>query len=141
MGRPALLTASLLLVGAVAWPAVHPDPLDSFPVTDYTMFAHRRPAVSRFDIAVLVDADGVEHALDPAAVGGTDQPVQAVETVLQAIRTGRTHELCAEIAAGVERPGTIEVVSVRYDAPAWFRGDREPRERTVHAACPTRGAP
>ena len=34
----------------------------------------------------------------------------------------------------------LEVVTVRYDAIVWFDGDRQPLERTVHAACPLPGA-
>lgn len=132
-------SAGLLL--AVLWPAVSPDALDDFPISDYTMFANRRPSVSVFDIAVLVDPDGLEHRLDPMAVGGTDQPVQAVETVRQAIRAGETDALCAEIARGLDAGGVVEVISVRYDTVAWFAGDRAPVRRDVHASCPTEPSP
>jgi len=122
---------------ALAYPALHPEEIDSLPFSNYPMFAHDRSPVSRFDIAVLIGADGVEQRLDPRAIGRTDQPVQAVETVRQAIRTGQTDALCAEIAMQVDVPGTIEVISVSYDAVAWFRGEREPIERVVHSNCPS----
>ena len=124
---------------AVVYPAFHPSELDSFPFSNYPMFAHRRGPVSRFDLAVRVDTTGHEHALDPRRIGGTDQPVQAAETVRQAIRNGETDALCAEIAGTIEDDGRIEVISVRFEAVAWFRGQREPVERVLHASCPTRG--
>jgi hypothetical protein len=131
---------SIALLVALAYPAFHPQEIDSLPFSNYPMFAHDRSPVTRFDVAVLIGADGVEHRLDPRAIGRTDQPVQAVETVRQAIRTGQTDALCAEIAMQVDAPGTIQVISVHYDAVAWFRGERRPVERVVHANCPSEAA-
>ena len=133
----------MALLIAVVYPAVHPTELDSLPFSNYPMFAHRRGTITRFDLAVRIDPSGVEHRLDPRRIGGTDQPVQAAETVLQAIRTDATDALCEEIAETVDDgdgdDGRIEVISVRYDAVLWFRGDRDPVERTLHASCPIGG--
>jgi hypothetical protein len=139
--RWGIVAGSLALLVAVVYPAVHPTELDSLPFSNYPMFAHRRGTVTRFDLAVRVDPSGVEHPLDPRRIGGTDQPVQAAETVLQAIRTEATEVLCEEIAATVDdgNDGRIEVISVRYDAVRWFRGDHDPVERTLHASCPIGG--
>jgi hypothetical protein len=144
--RWGLVAGSVALLAAVLYPAVHPTELDSLPFSNYPMFAHRRGTVTRFDFAVWIGPDGVEHPLDPRRIGGTDQPVQAAETVLQAIRTDATDALCIEIAEtvdggadGTEDVGRIEVVSVRYDAVRWFRGDHVPVERTLHASCPIGG--
>lgn len=137
--RRGIVASSVALLLAVVYPAFHPSELDSFPFSNYPMFAHRRGSISRFDLAVRVDPAGHEHALDPRLIGRTDQPVQAAETVRQAIRAGETDALCAEIADTVDDEGRIEVISVRYDAVAWFRGEREPVDRTLHASCPTRG--
>ena len=132
---------SVVLLGALAWPAVAPGELDSLPFSNYPMFAHERARVTGFHVAVLVDADGTEHRLDLRTVGGTDQPVQAAMTVAQAIRGGEADELCVEVADRVDEAGSVEIVSVRYDAPGWFAGDREPVARTVHAMCPTDDTP
>jgi len=132
-----ILVGSAVLLTALAWPAADPTPVDSLPVSNYPMFALPRDEFARFDLAALVDAAGTEHRLDPREVGGTDQPVQAVETVLQAIRAGTTDELCDEIADALDRSGTVEVISVEYDTIAWFRGHHEPVDRTVHARCPS----
>ena len=129
--------ASAVCLAVLFWPALSPSEIDSLPLSNYPMFAHPRAQVSRFDTALLIDAEGVERTLDPEAIGGTEEPVQAAMTVRQAIRTGSTEALCQEIAADVGIDGTVEVVSVRYDAVAWFRGDREPIERQVHASCET----
>ena len=119
----------------MAWPAVAPDELDSLPFSNYPMFARQREAVSWFPVAVRIDAAGDEQRLHLRAVGGTDQPIQAAETIRQAIRRGEAAELCDEIARRAAEPGEIQILTVAYDAPAWFRGDREPVERRVHAAC------
>lgn len=122
-------------MGLLFWPALSGSEIDSLPVSNYPMFAHDRPRISRFDVAVHIDGDGIERRLDPFEVGGTDQPVQAAMTVLQAIRSGRPDALCKEIAESVHVDGAIEVVSVHYDTIAWFRSEREPVSRKVHARC------
>lgn len=133
-----MLAGSAATVLVMLWPIARPTPSDGFPLSDYPMFARRRPAVASFNTAVLVAQDGSERRLSPRAIGGTDQAVQAVATVNQAIRTGATDALCVEIAARLEgREGTVEVVTVRYDTIGWFRGDREPVDRVVHAGCRT----
>ena len=139
MRRVAIGMASAVLLAALAYPAVAPDELDSLPLSNYPMFAHERERVTGFYVAVRVDPDGVEHGLDLRVVGGTDQPVQAAMTVAQAVRAGEADELCAEVAEQVDEPGAVEILNVRYDAPGWFAGEREPVIRTVYATCPTGG--
>ena len=116
-------------------PAIAPDELDSLPLSNYPMFAHPRDAVSWFHVVVRLDEAGVEQALDLRLVGGTDQPVQAAETVRQAVRRGEAEHLCLEIAHRLEPHTTVRVLTVAYDAPDWFRGRREPVEHRVHAEC------
>lgn len=139
MRRVAIGGASAVLLASLAWPAIAPGELDSLPWSNYPMFAHERDRVTGFYVAIRVDPDGAEHRLDLRAVGGTDQPVQAAMTVAQAVRTGQADQLCSEVAERVEQPGAVEILSVRYDAPGWFDGRREPISRTVHARCPTGG--
>lgn len=139
--RFGIAVASAALLLALAWPAVAPQEIDSLPLSNYPMFARPRAAVSWFPVAVRVDADGNEHRLDLRMVGGTDQPVQAAETIRQAIERGEAEQLCDEIAERSGERGEVQVLSVAYDAPGWFQGDRQPVERRVHAACPAGGAP
>lgn len=119
----------------VAWPAVSPTEIDGVPLSDYTMFARPRSHVTRLHTVVQVDDDGTEHRLDARAIGGTDQPMQAVMTVRQAIRDGRADRLCREIAATLAPTGAVEIVTLELDAVAWFAGDRTPDQRVVHARC------
>lgn len=133
--------ASVALLLAMAWPAVAPDEIDSLPFSNYPMFARPRAAVSWFPVVVRIDAAGVEHRLDLRMVGGTDQPVQAAETVRQAIRRGEAEQLCHEIAQRADEPGEVQVLLVAYHAPEWFRGNHEPVERRIHAACTAGGQP
>lgn len=139
--RGVIASACVAGLLAVSWPAVAPDELDSLPFSNYPMFAHPRDRVTPMDIVVVVDPTGVEHRLDLHLVGGTDQPVQAMMTVRQAIRNGEADELCREVAARADRSGTVQVVRVHHDAPAWFAGSRDPLERVVVAECDAEGTP
>ncbi|HWL45499.1 MAG TPA: hypothetical protein VNQ73_21340 [Ilumatobacter sp.] len=139
--RRVAVGAGAAAIAVLAWPAVDPSSTDSLPVSNYPMFARPRPSVNRFPVVVLHDADHGERRLDPREISGTDQPMQAAMTVSQAVREGTAAELCAEIAAALAEPGTIEVVTATYDAIAWFDGDERPIEREVHAACEAGAAP
>ena len=141
MRRAGTLVTSAIVLGALAWPAVDPTPDDSLPISSYPMFARRMGRVSRYPLVVVRDESGDARRLDAQAIGGTDEPMQAAMTVSQAIRTDAAAELCAEIAAGLTRlgtigPGTIEIVTAAYDSVAWFEGDRDLVDRRVHASCP-----
>lgn len=140
MRRYGIGVASAALLLALTYPIVAPDELDSLPFSNYPMFAHPRDRVSEFHVAVRVH-DGAEHPLDLRVIGGTDQPVQAAETVRQAVRRGEAAHLCEEIADRLDDPGTVQVLVVAYDAPGWFAGERTPVARTVHAECPIGVAP
>jgi hypothetical protein len=135
MRRAATLVTSAIALGALAWPAVDPTPVDSLPISSYPMFARPRERVSRYPLVVLRDEAGDARRLDAHAIGGTDEPMQAAMTVSQAIRTDTAAALCAEIAAGVAGPGTIEIVTAAYDSVAWFEGHHDPLDRRVHASC------
>jgi hypothetical protein len=135
-----IASASVLGLLALSWPAIAPDELDSLPLSNYPMFAHPRDRVTPLDIVVVVDPAGVEHRLDLRLVGGTDQPMQAMMTVRQAVRNGEADELCREVAAAADLSGTVQVIRVHHDAPAWFAGFRDPVERLVFAECDSEGA-
>ena len=137
--RVGVAVFSAVLLMGLAWPAVAPGEHDGLPLSNYPMFAHRRSAVSQFHVAVNIDVDGVEHRLDPHQIGGTDQPMQAVMTVRQAIVDGGADELCAAIAERADHPGTVEIATVSLDSVGWFAGTKHPLERNVHASCPVDG--
>lgn len=141
VGRRGVVGATIVLaVLALAYPAVAPAELDSLPFSNYPMFAHPRGRVTEFNLVVWLDPDGNEHRLDLRAVGGTDQPIQASETVRQAVRRGEADDLCTEIARGLDRSGVVRVVTVAYDAVGWYEGRRAPVRHSVHAECPADGS-
>jgi hexokinase len=126
---------AIALVVALVWPA--PAGRDSFPLSNYPMFAAARPAETSSRSAVGVDAAGEFLRLSPADIGGTDQVIQAAATIRQAVENDTTDELCDEIAERISgRAVAVEVVTERYDTIAWFDGRTEPIERRVHARCP-----
>jgi hypothetical protein len=136
------LATALAVAVVVCWPVlVHPD-RDGFPLSTYPMFSTRRTTSEPLSTVVGVDAHGDQRWLDPRLLNGTHEVVQAAAVVSDEISAGQAPRLCAEVAARVAtRSGSaelvrLEVVTVRYDAVDWFAGERQPIERTVHAACP-----
>lgn len=130
---------SLVLLAVLVWPAVHPGELDSLPVSSYPMFAHPRQAVSSFDLALHQSFEGDERLLGEDVVGGTGEPMQAAMTLRQAIQRGQAHSLCEEIGETVGLAGVVMIITARYDAVAWFRGEKAEVDRIVHASCETGG--
>jgi hypothetical protein len=99
------------------------------------MFTADRPSVAGFATVVRIAGSGERERLDPTAIGGTDQPVQASATVRQAIRGGQELELCREITDRVGGDGKLQIVTERYDTIEWFRGRKDPVSSVVHAEC------
>jgi hypothetical protein len=113
---------------------------DSYPLSTYPMFSARRTTSESVDTAVALDASGAVERLGPERIAGTDEIILATATVGGAINAGTTDALCTEIAGRVASSGpasavTIEVVTERYDAILWYRGDRTPIDKTVHSTC------
>lgn len=127
----------VVIAGATIAPVAGIPAGDSFPFSEYPMFSFRRTSTEARITHVL----GVEHGgdtvvLPPSAVG-TDEVIQAFETVRREVARGNAAVLCAEVAGRID-PGRFQRVIVStdlYDAAAYFEGDRESRERTVHAEC------
>lgn len=136
MRRWVAYTVSALVAGALLWPAVRDR--DDFPLSTYPMFSDNLGRVADIDTAVGFDHDGARVRLSPELIGGGIEVIHAGETVTRSIRRGDTDALCAEIARRVRARGDlerIEVVTERHDAVAWFRGDEEPLDVTVHSSC------
>ena len=117
---------------------------DSFPLSTYPMFSTRRSTAETVDTAVAVDADGTLRRLGPQRIAGTDEIILATATVSGAINAGTVDQLCTEIAGRVAGDGPdsavgVEVVTERFDAVRWYRGDHTPIDRVVHATCPVPG--
>ncbi len=133
--RPLVILFSLLMVVAAVWPATTSPPRDSFPLSNYPMFATDRPTEASFATVVAVAPEGTTDRLTPRAIGGTDQVIQAAATVAQAVRNGEAEQLCREILDRVDGPTQLEVVTETYDTIEWFDGNETPISRTVHATC------
>jgi hypothetical protein len=128
------------VVGVIAAPMFHPDQPDGFPLSTYPMFAAGRGRDVTVATAVGVDRAGGAHRLDPVAIGGTGEVMQAAETVGLAVRAGEPElgRLCAEIATRLAADGeyiAVEIRSEGHDAVAWFDGDREPSASVTHVRC------
>lgn len=100
--------ASVVLVGAVAWPGVRSvlggGDGDGFPLSTYPMFSRDPGRTVEVPSVVVIDADGEVHRLSPAQIARTDQVIQAGVTVRQAIDAGPSAvaALCADVAAGLD---------------------------------------
>ena len=134
---------SIVLAGVVALPLAGVVRTDSFPVSTYPMFAGARGSVVALPSAVAIAPDGERRTLPPSTVA-SGQVIQAFETLRQAIRGGAetTHALCGRIAGRLdhEQAAAVEIVTERFDAVAYFSGEKEPLASQVHARCDV-GAP
>lgn len=109
-------------------PALSRKPKDSFPLSNYPMFAHgRKDATVTVDHAIALGKDGSEQPVPPRLVG-SDEVLQARATIGRAARKGaaEARALCAAIAGRVSAAGAldgaerIEIRTTKLDAVAWF---------------------
>lgn len=130
--RAWLVAAGLLAVQVS--PLARGPHYDSFPWSTFPMFAHGRPdALTHVDRVVAVAADGTSRPVPPRLVAN-DEVLQAAATLRSTIRRGKksTRALCRQIAARVAADPAwadatrVEIVSLKYDALAYFAGDHAP---------------
>ncbi len=105
------------------------------------MFARKKgnPLVHR---VVAYDEAGTRVQISPEMIAN-DEVMQAARTVYHAVRKGRESaaRLCRETAVRVrgapkfDAVVRLEVVSDRFDAVAYFTGDRTPLRSWHHAVC------
>jgi hypothetical protein len=121
-------------------------PVDSFPLSYYPMFSHRRESTFRGESIVGIGADGSRHVL-PYRVVGTGGFNQVRRQVRAQVKAGRGEDLCASVAARLSRSKdaalrevhTVEVRRATHDVNAFFAGDRTPLKSKVYAACAVPG--
>lgn len=105
------------------------------------MFSGRASSEANISHAIGILGDGSEVVLPPESFAN-DEVIQAHETARQAVAQGReaTQRLCEKAAAWAadERPDvvSIEFRTDRFDAIAYFDGDKAPKSSEVHASCP-----
>ena len=138
--RARAVLVTVVAVAAVLWPMVRRPPVDSMPLSSYPMFTQLRPRITTIDLAVGLDAAGRDVRLDPEAVGGTVEVIQAVATVGRSIRDARADDLCREVAERLAGSSTeaiaVAVVTDRYDVVEALVSPGPPQHRTIHAQCP-----
>lgn len=139
MGNRARWLLTLAVGGIVAAPAVWPGASDGFPISTYPMFTSDRGRIMALDTVVVVRGDERQR-LSPEEIGGTDEVVLAAVTVSTAIRAGASalDRLCTEIAARLEDPGTVQIVTERHDTVALLQDGAPPVAVVVHRTCPAR---
>jgi hypothetical protein len=137
-----LLSAAVL--AAILYPVAWKPPRDSFPLSNYPMFARRQtsPEMS-LQYAIGVEADGTRRPLRPALVAN-EEVLQARAVIADAFRRGPValDALCRRIAGrvaarGREVAGVVEVrlMDGRHDAIAFLVRGELGREE-VRRRCP-----
>ncbi len=133
-----LLSAATLT--CVLLPLSWPQSRDSFPLSNYPMFARgRRSSTLNATYSVAYDAAGGRHWVPPTLVGNREV-LQARAVLDRAARGGpeMTAALCRSIAgrvasAGGELAGAVEVriVRGRHDSIAYFESGTLGPEQTL----------
>jgi hypothetical protein len=127
-------------VALVAWPAFGSLRDDSFPLSNYPMFAasRGRPRMAQM---VGLDAEGAAHRLTPTLLGSSEA-LQAKALVERAANGSnkQRRSFCHAVAARVHQAGYVhidrlELARVRFDPIAYFMAGPEPLEREVLFTC------
>ncbi|MCA9650101.1 MAG: hypothetical protein H6712_18370 [Myxococcales bacterium] len=140
----AALSGALLL--AIVWPMLREPREDDFPLSTYPMFSYGRERARAEIVHVVGFSREGRHRPVPPELLGTEEVMQAHQTVRVAIRRGHADELCQRAAQRVRaEPGfeDLEQLEVRtdfYESIAYFDGDTKPRATRVHARCPVEEA-
>lgn len=132
---------AVLLLIAVATPALRNATDDSFPFSSYPMFARiiERPWLT---IAQGEDATGARQRLPPEVVASAE-PMQAMRTLLLTARQGRKplRRLCAQIAERVSRNPSyttverVHIVRARFNPLTYFDQAPQPEEVEPLSTC------
>ena len=143
MERARAYLLSVVLLGAVGWPAFRAPSDDGFPLSTYPMFAQRRGRVHEVVSARAVAADGGAKLVPPALIANAET-MQAIRTLSRAIRAGEedAQRLCEKIAERLAtddelgRAVRVELVTERVDAIDYLAGRAQSELVRVHARCP-----
>jgi len=136
--RPWAVALAVVSTAAIVWPAVHDE--DGFPLSNYPMFSHPKGTTAKIYHAVGFTSDGRGMPLSPEMVG-TDEIMQAYQSVKLSIHGGRARALCEAVAGRVSTSPTFsEVVRVEvrvdvFDAVRYWEGDRSTDRSSILAKC------
>ncbi|MDH3729829.1 MAG: hypothetical protein OES13_01700 [Acidimicrobiia bacterium] len=133
------VVVSIVTAFLVVQPAFRDPPRDSYPLSNYPMFAQPLEATNSADAVIGLTAAGERRTLSPRRIAETDEVIQAVGYVYNELAAGRADQLCSDVARRVADDGpshvvAIQVITERQDAVAYFQGVRDP-EVTLHASC------
>ncbi|MCR9164447.1 MAG: hypothetical protein ACE37F_06575 [Nannocystaceae bacterium] len=126
------------LTGAILYPTI-PDE-DGFPLSNYPMFSTPKGTTAKIYHVVGFTSDGRGYPLSPEMVG-TDEIMQAYQTVKLAIRGGRAGSLCKDAAdrvASSREFAEVTRLQVRIDvfeSVHYWEGDRSASKTRVLAKC------
>ena len=139
MRRLAAVVFSVALAAAVISPLFRSPPRDSYPLSNYPMFSARLDEVNDVPTVVGRTEAGERKLLSPLAISGSDEVMQALTDVRNAVARGAAAAaaLCAEVAERVRGDdlATLEVVTETYNTVDYFRGAKTPLEVQLHAEC------
>jgi hypothetical protein len=109
---------------------------DSFPISNYPMYAFTRGRTDRFQLVLGQTSSGTSYPLSLRVVADTDDPLIAESLVADAIRRGAADSLCRQIAQRVSDE-TVRVLVAEEDHDVIRQARREPSltNRVVYAAC------
>lgn len=121
-------------------------PVDSFPLSYYPMFSHRRESTFQGESIVGIRGDGTRQVL-PYRTIGTGGFNQVRRQVRAKVKAGQGEDLCTQVAARLSRSKdaalrevrSVEVLRATHNVDAFFAGDRTPLKSKVYAACDVPG--
>ncbi len=129
-----------VLTVAMLWPLTFAAGTDSFPFSSFPMFARARSPILESVSLHGVMSSGERVRLPPGLAAGSPEVLQARALINRAVTTsGQAMEaLCDDALARSQRawspaPVAVQVRYERFDAPAYYRGQRAPlKERLLH---------
>ncbi|MBL4686046.1 MAG: hypothetical protein JKY37_15740 [Nannocystaceae bacterium] len=140
----------LAMFAAVLSPSLRSPPTDGFPLSNYPMFSRaRNTAAMRIAHVVAFDEGGRGRPVAPHLLG-SDEVMQARQTVRLAVRAGRgvALDLCHRTVTAMRQAGgswadavRVEVRVDTYDAIAYFEGETRPHASRTIASCPVEESP
>jgi len=141
--RPALAIAGTLLVLLTPvlenWKA---RPRDSFPLSYYPMFSHKREATYAAQALVGINADGTRRVL-PYQLAGSGGFNEVRRQIRARLKDKKPDALCRQVARRVSRTTRYDLRGVRevmvstqtHDIAAFFAGKQQPLSEKTHATC------
>lgn len=130
------------VVGAVAYPCWWAFGQDSFPLSNYPMFARPRAQRVRMPTVVGITHKGERVTLSPQLIGGARWINMSARLVRRTIRKGRgaSDALCEAVARRIIAAqqtdlAGVEVVTEAFDSIAYMTTGTGPTRRRVHARC------